>query len=47
MIIQINKLILLVNLTSNNASTVYVIYKTYATITLNYSQDGIKVYKNY
>ena len=33
--------------TSNNASTVYVIYKTYATITLNYSQDGIKVYKNY
>ena len=33
--------------TSNNESTVYVIYKTYATITLNYSQDGIKVYKNY
>ena len=33
--------------TSNNASTVYVIYKTYATITLNYSQNGIKVYKNY
>ena len=33
--------------TSNNESTVYVMYKTYATITLNYSQDGIKVYKNY
>ena len=33
--------------TTNNESTIYVIYKTYATITLNYSQDGIKVYKNY
>ena len=32
---------------SENISTVYVIYKTYATITLNHSQNGIKVYKNY
>ena len=32
---------------SGNLSTVYVIYKTYATVTLNYSQNGIKVYKNY
>ena len=30
---------------SSNDSTVYVIYKTYATITLNYSENGIKVYK--
>ena len=33
--------------TSNNACTVYIIYKTYATVTLNYSDNGIKVYKNY
>ena len=33
--------------TSNNVSTVYVVYKTYATVTLNYSENGIKVYKNY
>ena len=32
---------------SKNVSTVYVIYKTYATITLNYSENGIKVHKNY
>ena len=32
---------------SENLSTVYVIYKTYATVMLNYSQNGIKVYKNY
>ena len=32
---------------SDNASTVYVIYKTYVTVTLNYSENGIKVYKNY
>ena len=32
---------------SNNVSTVYVIYKTYATINLNYLENGIKVYKNY
>ena len=32
---------------SNNESTVYVVYKTYATVTLNYSENGIKVYKNY
>ena len=32
---------------SNNESTVYVIYKTYATVTLNYSENEIKVYKNY
>ena len=32
---------------SNDASTVYVIYKTYATITLNFTENGIKVYKNY
>ena len=33
--------------TSNNLSTVYVVYKTYATATLDYSENGIKVYKNY
>ena len=33
--------------TSNNEATVYVIYKTYATVILNYSENGIKVYKNY
>ena len=33
--------------TSNTASTVYIVYKTYATVTLNYSENGIKVYKNY
>ena len=33
--------------TSNNVSTVYVVYKTYATVTLNFSENGIKVYKNY
>ena len=33
--------------TSNNVSTVYIIYKTYATVTLNYSENGIKGYKNY
>ena len=33
--------------TSNNQATVYVIYKTYSTVTLNYSENGIKVYKNY
>ena len=32
---------------SENVSTVYVIYKTYATVTLNFSENGIKVYKNY
>ena len=32
---------------SDKESTVYVIYKTYATITLNYSENGVKVYKNY
>ena len=32
---------------TDNESTVYVIYKTYATVTLNYSENGIKVYKNY
>ena len=32
---------------SESVSTVYVVYKTYATITLNYSENGIKVYKNY
>ena len=32
---------------SNDASTVYVIYKTYATVNLHYSENGIKVYKNY
>ena len=32
---------------TDNVSTVYVIYKTYATVTLNYSENGIKVYKNY
>ena len=32
---------------SNNVSTVYVVYKTYATVTLNYSENGINVYKNY
>ena len=32
---------------TNNESTIYVIYKTYATITLNYSENGIKIYKNY
>ena len=31
----------------NNESTVYVVYKTYATITLNYSGNGMKVYKSY
>ena len=33
--------------TSNTVSTIYVIYKTYATVTLNYSENGIRVYKNY
>ena len=33
--------------TSNNQATVYVVYKTYATVTLNFSENGIKVYKNY
>ena len=32
---------------TENESTVYVVYKTYSTITLNYSENGIKVYKNY
>ena len=32
---------------SNDESTVYVVYKTYATVTLNYSENGIKVYRNY
>ena len=32
---------------SENLSTVYVVYKTYATVTLNYAENGIKVYKNY
>ena len=32
---------------SDNASTVYVVYKTYATVTLNYSGNVIRVYKNY
>ena len=32
---------------SNNQATVYIDYKTYATVTLNYSENGIKVYKNY
>ena len=32
---------------SQNVSTVYVVYKTYTTVTLNYSENGIKVYKNY
>ena len=32
---------------TENVSTVYVVYKTYSTITLNYSENGIKVYKNY
>ena len=32
---------------SDTASTVYVVYKTYATVTLHYSENGIKVYKNY
>ena len=32
---------------TNDESTVYVVYKTYATVTLNYSENGIKVYKNY
>ena len=32
---------------TENASTVYVIYKTYATVTLDFSENGIKVYKNY
>ena len=33
--------------TLDNVSTVYVVYKTYAIVTLNYSENGIKVYKNY
>ena len=32
---------------SENVSTVYVVYKTHATVTLNFSENGIKVYKNY
>ena len=32
---------------SDDESTVYVVYKTYASVTLNYSENGIKVYKNY
>ena len=32
---------------SENVSAVYVVYKTYATITSDYSENGIKVYKNY
>ena len=32
---------------TDNVSTVCVVYKTYATVNLNYSQNGIKVYKNY
>ena len=32
---------------SNDICTVYAIYKTYVTINLNYSDNGIKVYKNY
>ena len=32
---------------TDNASIVYVVYKTYAAVTLNYSENGIKVYKNY
>ena len=30
--------------TSNNISTVYVVYKT---VTFNFSENGINVYKNY
>ena len=30
-------------LPSNNVATVYVIYKIYSTVTLNYSENGIKV----
>ena len=26
---------------------IYVCYKTYANVTLNYSENGIKVFKNY
>ena len=32
---------------SNNEATVYVIYKTYASVALNYSENGIRVYKSY
>ena len=32
---------------TDDEATVYVIYKTYATVNLNYSENGIKVYKNY
>ena len=32
---------------TDNVSTVYVVYKSDATVTLNYSENGIKVYKNY
>ena len=32
---------------SNDESTVYVIYKKYVTITLNFTENGIKIYKNY
>ena len=33
--------------TSNTVSTVCVVYKTYTIVTLTYSENGIKVYKNY
>ena len=33
--------------TSDNASTVYVVYKTYASVILSYSENGIRIYKNY
>ena len=33
--------------TSNNQATIYVVHKTYTTITLDYTENGIKVYKNY
>ena len=32
---------------TNDGSTVYIVYKTYATVTLYHSENGIKGYKNY
>ena len=32
---------------SNTASTIYVVWRNYATITMNYSKDGLVVYKSY
>ena len=32
---------------SNTASIIYVVWKNYATITMNYSKDGLIVYKSY